>query len=180
MTNQILTENFKSKLLEKTTILSIPANEGYDRRLTKEQIESFWQPVIAREVERGVPEVDLQPGLMRLAPYHETKNIECAVYRYKESFERKVYHLSDVTKEAYKKKIAHSYSFTEAKLIIREAILAGEVDIDNPFMSIRVNYKDNGLYEWIWAHRKDGRLIVETNDGSIQFRLSAGGGICLP
>jgi len=167
---------FTSKLLTKSTTLTIPAHASIV--VTTGNINAILAEVLAREKEKENPEPWIDDDI---TDWFEDKTMpaidqpfDSTIYRFNESMTH-----GSILNEAERTGIKKIYHFTEALMIALRGVLAGEVDEKGT--GIIAYFKVDGndqLYRFLAWRFDDGQLFVDVDKVYLGRWYDAGNGAC--
>ena len=162
--------SLNSKTFEPTGLLLVPACD--EEMVSKESQKLFWEPVYKRELERGAYAHNIEPSLQYYPPGEKipaVKEFETVIYRLKET----KYH-GQVLQNSEASKIKRIYNYAQARCILRESILQGEVDVAGVTMVVYFKSEVGNQTQYLLAYRSsddDNYLtfsvggVIETDRG---------------
>ena len=164
-----------SSLFERTISLLIPACPVVT--ITKDSDSNFWDEVRTREEGRSTVTPYFDDDMWKyfkdkVVP--ATEEFESNIYRFKQVITHQ-----QILDEGEAKNVKEIYEYSEAKSIIREAILNGEVDKIGTGVIAYFKIEGNDtLYRFDTWRRVDGRFDVYVEEVDLNFEYDAGSGVC--
>ncbi len=167
--------DFTSELFEKTITLSISACA--EMTISEASDTAFWETIRERERNRGAVALSFDGDMWKWfkgTTIPASTAFDAAIYRFKQSMTH-----SQILEEGEAQGVKRVYTYTEAKSLIREAILQGEVDAVGKAVIAYFKVAGNDtLYRFDAWRGGDGSLDVNVNEVDLGSKYDSGDGVC--
>jgi hypothetical protein len=167
-------KEFTSNIFQKTITISVSFSDDIFT-ITENSVKNLLKEVLTREAEKGNlgPYIDNDIwGWFKNESIQFFGNFSFTVYRFLSNLTH-----GQILEEAEKTGVKKIYTWLEAFLVVKEAVLKGEVDQKGTGIIVYFEIK-NKLYRFHAYRFDDGQLRVRVDEVSLSLGLDAGDGAC--